>query len=201
MAEELKDLIEKIQEEGVRAAQEKARSIEEEANRKAKSILNKATKEAGSIISKAEEKVSSMEESGKKSLKQAGRDLLLTLKKEINTMLDGLVVSHVQKVLNPQGMAKIIAQLIKETEGVEKKDLIVSLKKEDLKKLEGTLLKELKQKTKEGITLKSSEDITGGFLISYDKGKSCYDFTDKAIAQYITLYLEPKLAELLKEKK
>ena len=43
------------------------------------------------------------------------------------------------------------------------------------------------------IILKPAEEISGGFTISFDNGKSCYDFTDKALAEYIGTYLKPKL--------
>jgi len=115
MPEELKNLIEKIKAEGVKAAEDRARSIEEEASRKAKTLLAKAEKDAERIINEAGKKVAAMEESARVSLKQAGRDLLIALKKEINDTLDRIIVSHVHEALNPQEMAKIIAQLVKQT--------------------------------------------------------------------------------------
>lgn len=199
MAEELKNLIEKIHQEGVKAAEDKASNIEDEAKRQAKAIVEKAEKEAKNVIAEAEEKISKIEESGKVSLKQAGRDLLLSLRKEINAVLNKIVVSHVRKALNPDELSKIISTLIKDYGGGEKGDIIVSLKKEDLEKLKKGFLNELKDETKKEITLKSSEDIHGGFIISYDSDKSHYDFTDKALAEYIGLYLKPELSEMLKE--
>jgi len=47
--------------------------------------------------------------------------------------------------------------------------------------------------------LTSGEEISGGFTISFDSGKSCYDFTDKALADYIGTYLKPKLNQILQE--
>ena len=84
MAEELKNLIEKIHQEGVKAAEDKASDIENEAKRQAKAIVERAEKEAKDVIAEAKGKIAEMEGSGKVSLKQAGRDLLLSLRKEIN---------------------------------------------------------------------------------------------------------------------
>jgi len=57
MTEQLKDLIKKIQDEGVKTAQDKARSIEEEAKRRAESLLKDAKKlspsSASSLTSKS----------------------------------------------------------------------------------------------------------------------------------------------------
>ena len=201
MAEELKNLIEKIQEEGVKAAEDKASAIEKEARKKAASILEEAEKSAKNIIAEAKSKVARAERSGKDSLKQAGRDLILSLRKEINDLLGKIVTSRIRESLNPKELARIITLIVKESGGKERKDIAVSLKKEDLERIEKSFPNELKEEIKKGITLRSSEDIRGGFIISYDKGKSFYDFTDRSLAEYIGSYLEPKLAEMLEGKK
>jgi len=198
MPEELKSLIKKIQEEGVKAAEDKAKQVEEEAKSRAANIIEKAEKKKAALISEAETKITRMTESSKTSLKQAGRDLILTLRKEINAMLDKIIASRVQEALSPAELAKIIAQIVKESKTEEKKSIEVLLKKQDLEKIKNKLFNELEAETKKSITLKASEDIRGGFIISYDKGKSHYDFTDTALAEYITSYLKPRLAEILK---
>lgn len=198
MAEELKGLIEKIQEEGVKAAEDRAKTIEEEARTAAKTILGKAEEEAENIIKNAEEKVARMEESGKTSLKQAGRDLILSLHKQINNLLEKIVTSRIKEALTPEAMVKIITLIAKEATTAEKKDITISINKKDLEKMEKGLFTELKNQLKQTITFKSSEDVKGGFTISYDEGKSHYDFSDEALAEYISLYLRPKLAEMLK---
>ena len=53
MAEQIKDLIEKINQEGIKAAEEKARQVEEAAKQKADEILAKAKLEAERIIAEA----------------------------------------------------------------------------------------------------------------------------------------------------
>lgn len=199
MAEEIKELIEKIQQEGVQAAESKAKQIEEQSRKEAEAVIEKAMHEAARITVEAKERSLKMEESTKALLKQAARDTLLALKKEINAMLERIVVAHVKDVLKPEELAGIITALLKDFAG-KQQEITVSLKKEDLEKLEKQFLRELKEKTKQGITLKPSEDISGGFVISYDGGKSYYDFSDKAIAAYIVTNLKPKLEEILNGK-
>lgn len=199
MAEELKNLIEKIQEEGIKAAQDKAKAIEDEARRMSAQILEKARREAEKITLDAKARAASAEASGKAVLKQAARDLLISLRKEIEAMLDRIVTSHVHRALEPEELAKILSDIIKERAKEGKADIVISLRKEDLEKLEKGFLSDLRAEMKKGLTLKTSDEIRGGFLISYDSGKSYYDFTDKALARYISLQLKPKLAELLSE--
>ncbi|MDP3804865.1 MAG: hypothetical protein Q8Q87_04880 [Candidatus Omnitrophota bacterium] len=199
MVEELKGLIEKIQEDGVRAAEEKANKIEAEARKKAEAIIEKARTDADSMIARAREEIGRMEEGSRASLKQAGRDLLISLKKEVNSLLGRLILSEVKHALAPEELAKIIIALIKGFAEREASKVIISLKKEDMESVEKHLFRELSAELKKGITLAASEEIRGGFLISYDSGKSYFDFTDRALAGYISLQLKPRLAEILKE--
>ena len=198
MTEDIKQLIEKIQREGVNAAEEKAREIEEDTRRRASSIIEDAKREAEKVVTAAKKEASRMQESGNLALKQAGRDMLLSLKKEINAMLERLVVARLRESLAPQELARIIAALIKESPAQGKEGIIISLNKEDLEKLEKGFLNQLAAETRKGIALYPSEDIAAGFIISYDAGKSHFDFTDKSLAEYIGVYLKPKLEELLK---
>ncbi|RJO65560.1 MAG: hypothetical protein C4540_00845 [Candidatus Omnitrophota bacterium] len=199
MAEDIRSLIEKIQKEGVNAAEDKARAIAEEASRRAKEIIAQARHEAEQIVAGATDKARKAEESTKVLLQQAGRDLILALREEIDEMLSRLIESKVHESLTPHELAKIIISLIKEQKEKEPPEIVLQLNKDDLKKLQEGLLGELRESAKKGIVLKSSEDIRGGFIISFDGGKSHFDFTDKALADYIGSCLKPRLGEILKE--
>lgn len=198
MAEELKNLIEKIQQEGVRAAEEKAMAIENEARQAAQAIIEKAKQEAKAIIAEAKEKAAKEEEAGALSLKQAGRDTLISLKKEIISALDRVIGSAVREALGMAELAKILNMLIAEQGQKRHEGIIISLSKEDAQKVEKGFLGSLTQELKKGITLQASEDIQAGFLISFDAGLSHFDFTDKALADYLGSYVKPRLAEMLR---
>jgi len=199
MAEEIKELIEKIRSEGVRAGEDKAKAIELDALKRARKITADAEAEAKRILSEARESISRSEESSMSSLKQAARDCLIGLKKEILAILNKITLSHMHKALTVEETGKLIAHLLKECKAKDKGDVIVSLKKEDADKLAGVLMSELSGELKKNLVLKPSEDIRGGFTISYDHGKSYYDFTDRALADYIGSYIRPKLIDILKD--
>lgn len=198
MAEDIKELIEKIQQDGINAAEEKARQVEERAKGQVAAILQKAKLDADKMLAEARASISKMQAAADASLKQAGRNLLLSLKKEINAMLDTIAAKAVKQALTPDELAKILAALIKESARQEKADIVVLLNKDDLHSLEKGFLSELQGQVKKGITVKPQEDISAGFVISYDSGKSHFDFTDKALAEYLSRYLKPRLAEILK---
>ncbi|MEW5758849.1 MAG: hypothetical protein AB1755_05230 [Candidatus Omnitrophota bacterium] len=199
MTQNIDDLIEKINQEGVLAAEKKAKDIENNALRKAEEIISDAKIKSQNLLNEAKDRIEKMSQKEKELINQAARDMLISLRKEINSMLDKITIHEVHKALSTETMVKIISGLIKEYKGKEDKDVVIDLSKEDLHILERVLLSKLKEETKKQIILKTSSDIKGGFLISFDANKSHYDFSDKAIAEYIGTYLKPKLNEILKE--
>jgi V/A-type H+-transporting ATPase subunit E len=201
MADQIKELIEKINQEGIQAAQEKAREIEDLAQQKAEMIIRKADAGAKKITEDAQDKVNRLQESSQAALKQAARDLLLSLKKEIIALLGRLMTKDISAALTPEELSRIIAGVIQEYCGQGNKEVIIYLKEPDKNKLEGHFLNKLKDELKKGIELRQQEDIHAGFIISFDSGKSHFDFSDKALAQYLGTYLKPKVAELFKDTK
>jgi V/A-type H+-transporting ATPase subunit E len=199
MAEEIRDLIEKINQEGIKAAEEKAQNIEAAAKKRADDILAQAKLEAEGMIAAEKDRIRREDEKGKTLLAQAGRDLLLSLRKEINAMLGRIVVSDVRQVLTPEVLFKLLSEVVRNYSAGESSDITVFLNKEDLETLEKNFLYKLREQTKKKIILNPAEEISGGFTISFDDGKSCYDFTDKALAEYIGIYLKPKLNQILME--
>jgi V/A-type H+-transporting ATPase subunit E len=199
MAEEIRDLIEKINQEGIKAAEEKAHIIEAAAQQRADEILVQARRESEEMIAAAQDRIRRDDEKGKILRNQAGRDLLLSLRKEINAMLGRIVVSEIQKALTPEALFKLLLEVVRNYSSGDTSDINVAVNKEDLEILEKNFLSNLKEETKKKIILSPSEEISGGFTISFDSGKSCYDFTDKALAEYIGTYLKPKLNQILLE--
>jgi vacuolar-type H+-ATPase subunit E/Vma4 len=197
MAEEIRDLIEKINEEGVRAAEEKAQAIEAAAQLRAGEILKKAKTEAEVMIAAAQERIRKDEEKERILLSQAGRDLLLSLREEINAMLGRIVVSEVREVLTPDALFRLIEKSVRDYSAGGSGDITVSVNARDLEILENHFIKRLSDETKKTILLQPSEEISGGFTISFDDGKSAFDFTDKALASYIGTHLKPRLNRIL----
>jgi len=197
MAEQISDLIQKIHEEGIKAAEDRARQIEADARAKAASIIEKAARDAEKILNEAKTQDSRMRQSTQTLLKQASRDMLLDLKKEIYAMLGRVIKSRVRETFNATELIKLIVALAKEA-STAKGDIVISLAEEDLKRIKNSLIAELKDQMKKGITLKASDEISAGFIISYDAGKSHFDFTDTALAEYIASQVKPQLADILK---
>lgn len=197
MSQDIKSLIDKINQEGIAAAEQKAREIEDRARHEAQRIVEQAKAQSQKLMTDAKEQISKMKEKQITELSQAGRDMLLLLRQEINAMLVRLINREVKDSLTPQEMFKILSAVIKCGAAQKEAEIIISLGKEDLKILEESFLAKLKQEVKREISLKASDDIQAGFVISFDAGKSQFDFSDKALAEYISAALRPKLKQIL----
>jgi V/A-type H+-transporting ATPase subunit E len=197
MPEDLKGFIDKIQREGVQAGEEKGRKIEQEARLKASVLVEDAQKEAQRVLDEASAKAQKAQEITRTELAQASRDCLLALHKEIEAMLDRLVAVRVREALGAEQLGKILEELLRGVKHGAGEGVTVSLSPSDTQKLQETFLSELKAELKKGLVLKPSAEIAGGLTISFDAGRSSFDFTDKALADYIGSCLKPKLKELL----
>ena len=200
MSEKLKELLEKINEEGVKQAEEKARAIELKAKKDAEKIINEAKSEAQKIIAEARSEVRKMEEASQAALRQAARDLMLSLKDDIKRLFDKVISAESAKSMTSEQIGPIIKDLIERyaDKGGEASDIKVLLKKEDLEKLKTTFIARLKDKIKDGIEFRPSPNINAGFSISFDKGRSFFDFTDEGLKEALCAYLNPELSRLLK---
>lgn len=199
MAEDIRDLIDKIQSEGIQAAEEKARQIEDLARQKAEEIISSAKLQADRMLSDADERIRRDEENKRALLAQAGRDLLLSIKSEINSMLRALIISDTQKALTPEALSRLLSEMILRSGRSEPGSIEILMRKEDLESFENHYLHTLSEATKKEIVLKSSDEISGGFIISYDSGRSWFDFSDESLADFIGEHLKPKLKNILED--
>jgi len=200
MSENLKGLLEKINQEGIRSAEEKAKAIEDKAKKDAEKILGDAKKLADEIIQEAKAEAEKTKVSANLSVKQASRDLLLGLTEDIRKTLNKIVAGELNKALSSEETAGILASLI--SNYLEKngkiEDIRVLVNKVDLEKIKNTFISKLKDKVKAGVEFRPSQNINAGFSISFDKGKSYFDFSDEGLLETLCVYLNPELAKIIK---
>jgi len=197
MAQEIKELIAKIQAEGVKIAQEQAREIEKKAFEQSQKIVAQARLEAQKIISDTRKEQEEIRVSTESACSQAGRDFLITLRSRINGLLDKLVQENIRQALTVEELSGIILALIKSA-GAKTEQIVITLNENDRAKLEKAFLHKLIENVKSGIVLKSSDEISAGLRISFDAGKSHFDFTDASLAEYISAKIRPELNRILK---
>ena len=168
MAQQIQELINKIKQEGVEAAEHKARDIERSAEKKAEEIVHQAKKESERLLREAQESIKKLEASSRMNLIQSARDTLLSLKGEIQNLLKKIVDQKVSESLAVEHLSSLIGKVVADVLTSEKapKDMILILNEDDLRKLKEGFLVELQHRLKKDIKLQASEDVTKGLLIS-----------------------------------
>jgi len=201
MSQQVQELIEKIKSEGIEAGQKQADDIIKEAQNKAASVIKDSKNQAQQLVLQSQEEIKKMKEAANKALQQASRDALLSLRKEIENTLKKLVYREVGASLSGQPLAEILKTVIQQTLSAAKEgpDIQFVLSPRDLDQLKNGFLTELQKELKNPIHFQSSGDISGGFTVSFDSGKSSFDFTDESLAAYLGIFLNAQVAAIVKE--
>jgi len=196
---QVQELIDKIKKDGVKAATDEANKIKADAENEARRIIETARKEADDMISRGKQDVERSEKAGTAALQQASRNLILAFKDEVQTLLNKIISANVGSNYNEDVLKAALPDLLKAWAEKGGGNLAVILPEDQLSKLQGFFNDKLKNELSKGIELKSNRKLPSGFRISNKEGSVYYDFTSEAVAGLLSSYLNPKLAELLKE--
>jgi V/A-type H+/Na+-transporting ATPase subunit E len=190
-------IIEKIKKEGAEKAEQKAAAILSSAEEEKKSILGKARAEASEILAKSEKDADRARQNAETAIKQAARDVILGLKGSITDLFDGIVKKRTGEALDPGTMKKMMESIAEKfTEGnMGEIEAIVS--EQDKEALEGLFTAELGKEMASGVTLFSSREVSKGFRIGEKGAQVYYDFTDEAISEALSAYLNKGLRGIL----
>lgn len=198
MEVKLENLIKKIKEEGVGAADKKAAEILDKTKKEADNILEKARNDADKIREDAEKNAKKLLENAEASIRQAARDTILSLKKQLNKLFDRLLKQKLDDKLDEELLRDMILTLM--DSWAKGKDVSVRVGKTDADKLISLIMKELKKEAQKGIDIKLDKKVSFGFRIGLKGEDLTYDFTDDALLESLRFFLNPKLSELLDEK-
>jgi len=198
MSVQLKELIDRNKKEGVQEAEGLAAQVREKAQEEAERIVSDAKRNAQSIVDKAEAEARQFEEAAKESLRQAGRDLLLNVKKALTELLEGILKREIREALDREFLEHALMTLINNWDQKEGRAIEVQLPEKQQKEVTDFLLKQLAQELKTGVEIKPSPRIESGFKIS--EKDAFYDFSDKGLTEFLMEFLNPRVAEALKGK-
>jgi len=192
---QLQEIIDRIHEDGVKSAEERAGRILADAEKNAADRIAKAKKEADALISAAKIEADRAKASGEAALAQAGRDLILSVKNQVTELFQSLIAQEAGEVLTPDRMGTIIAQLVEKWADQGEVEVLVS--EQNIKALETSLSAKLAAKLKSGAVIRPARTIAGGFRIGTGDGSVHYDFTDESVAEILSQFLNPKLAKIM----
>lgn len=197
MESQLKDLLEAIRTEGVEAAEKKAAEIISEAKAQADEIVEKAKGEGQKIVQDAKREAATFQAAAGDTIRQAGRDVVISVKKEITEVLDGVVKAEVSSSFSGDDLAKAIQTLVESWGAKQDDKLEVLVPADQLKTVEGYLKKKLAEKLLSGLTITPVKRLKAGFSIGKKDGAAYYDFSDEGISEILSAYVSPRIADIL----
>ncbi|MDR2314265.1 MAG: V-type ATP synthase subunit E [Spirochaetaceae bacterium] len=195
---QLHELIDKIKKDGIESASEEASRLKIQAEAEAKRIVEAARKEAEAVISRGKADAERSEKAGVAALEQASRNLVLAFKGEIQTLLDKIIAQGVSASFGEDALKAVLPDLIKSWAAKGSDNLALILSEAQLEKLRGYFTEKLAAELKQGLELKSDRNLGAGFRIAHKDGSAYYDFSAEAVAELLSAYLNPRLAEILK---
>jgi V/A-type H+-transporting ATPase subunit E len=198
MAEELQPLLEQIRKEGVDKAQAEADQILSQAKEKAAQMVREAEEKAHQIVVRAESDAEVYTQRSTATLEQAARDLLITVGQGIENIISELVGESVDSALGIEVLEQMMvkmAQACAEKQGETRIELLIS--EADQQELVKFFVEKYREKMIHGIELHVDNEILKGFKVSFADDHVYLDFTQEAISDALTVFLRPKLAEIV----
>ena len=193
---QLKELLEKINKDGVETAEKKASEIISDAEKKAADIVAKAKKEAEKIISDGEAEAAKAEAGGKAAIAQAGRDLVLKITSEIENLFKSIIDADTKAAMKAKTLEDAVITVVKSW--AEKGEYTVEMSDGDFAELQAGLNSKLAAELKKGFEIKPFSGVESGFRVSEKDGASYFNFTAEAVSENLAELLNPKLSEIIK---
>ena len=185
--EDLQNLLEKINREGVEKAEATAKTILDDANKKAADIVATARAEAKALLADATQSAAREQERATATIRQGARDVVLATRSQIIALLENILRRDVDAAL---GDEKTVEALVREA--------LKAVVGEANVALPANLVPALKaQLASDKITLSADDALSSGFSITFDKGRIEEAFTADVLAAEIARRLRPELAKLV----
>lgn len=196
MAQQIQDLVDSIQKEGIEKANKKADQIISDAKVKADEIINSAKKEAEKKLSDADKEIALRDQSAKASLTQAARDVQLSLKKTLTEQLNVLLEDKISKAFKSKDFTSLIKDVIA-LDFCDVANTEIQISEADYEALASTLTKDLGDKIKKGLEIKPVKSVNVGFKLADKDGSGYFDFTEESIAKLMIPFLSPAIAKIV----
>lgn len=199
MAIELQHLIDRINQEGVEKGEKEAAEILARARENAATIIREAEAAAKALMEKAERDAQVHVERSTRSLEQAARDLLISVGQSIENMIQDIVATETEEALDPKTLRRMMvkmAQAYAEKNGAENRiELLIGEK--DQAEIVSFFARQYKRWLVGGVNISIDRDVRKGFRVVLENERVYHDFTKPAIAEALTSFLRPHLAEIV----
>ena len=198
MAVELQGLLNRLQEEGVKKADQEKESIIEKAKKDAEKIIKDAKKEAESILKHAKQEEADIQVKAKAAVNQAARDIIIGLQTSLQERLARLVKQSSQEAMTGEFMQKIIVSMVDKYANQDAPAIEVMVGSNDLDEMTKLLTQSLINDMKVNCEVVAGNDISAGLKVSFNGSDLFLDCTEDAITSLVASYVGPRLAEMIK---
>lgn len=189
----LDNLIEKIKAEGVDKANKQAEEIIAKAKADAAEIVAAAKKEADALKAEAKKESDAFRKQGENAVSQAARDAVLALKVKVAALFDAVIKKQVEQAMDPAFTKDLI---VRTADAYAKgQDIAVVLGGADAAKLTAMIASDIR---KQSFEIKTDSRLQSGFKVVVKGSDISYDFTSEAIADALKVFVNARLAELVK---
>ncbi|MDV3353743.1 hypothetical protein SPB21_13845 [Leptothoe sp. ISB3NOV94-8A] len=207
-------LVARLRDEGVASGRAQGEQIVKDAQLRAELIIEQAHEKASEVLTKARQEADSLEKAGHQALEVAARDAMLSLKMELSQRFAGevrrLVGVEAQK---PELLQRLILEIAgraqDEIDDAQSVEILLprnvagfeelSRNPEELE--QGILTHFIRlisqEALQEGITFGVANDNHGGLRIRLVDQEVVLDVSDRAIADVLLQYLQPRFRALL----
>lgn len=205
----VQELIERIRDQGVQAANTEADRILREARQEAASIVSQAKAEADELQAKSRAEIEAFRTSSIDALNLAARDTVLDLRARVMAKFEEFVKRLVVSATHDEELIRdIVLVLAGHTaeEFIKDKEVLIRVSQSLLepegkpvfdKEAKLAVLRLSSDMLREGIDLASSSEIEGGVRVQLVDDKLEIDLSDRAIARMISQRLLPRFKSVL----
>ena len=191
----LESLIETIKHEAIEAADKRAAEIIDQAKKEATGIIKSAETKKASLIEEGEKTAEATINKGENALKQAARDLTITVHNDIKQLFHNVLVHEVDSSFTPETIKTAVLKILEQVGTNSEVQLPDDLKNEVVSYIHKQL-----QQSKDVTKISTNTALVKGFKIaSKDEGWS-YQITPEDVTELLNSQLSNQWKEILSSK-
>lgn len=200
MAEQLQALLDRINEQGIEKAEAEKNGIIAAARKEAAKLVSEAKAESQSLIEEGRREAELLVKKGEEALKQASRNVLLSLREELGSRMSAVARDCLAAELSGPKLGKAIETAITSymSAGGRVESLEILVPEAEREAVAKHMLAALGKDLKARPEVLPSSAVAAGFRLVFDGSDVQYDFSDEALLEVVCSFVNPKLAGLVK---
>lgn len=196
--EDLQNLLERIQREGVEQAEAQAEQIIATARETAQQLLASAEHDAAELRAAAQRDAEVFTERATTAIEHAVRDYVLRVQRSLEALFMESVRGRIADTLTPELMAEVLVKLADAyaRPGEDDTTVEIHLAPADRDRFVTLFLEHYRSLIARGVEIHGDQRVRKGFRVSFSNDRVYHDFTLEAIAESLASILKPPLREI-----